>query len=141
MPDGGDNTGVDTPEESPSPARALPVIGVVLLLSVLDRWAGGVIVADWRWAAGVTVCVAALMGVPCALWLIERRRREPALFIGLGAVAGALPLLAALASGMIGRFARGGTAWLAEYLGQRAPLPLIGATPCRRSCNGNSATS
>jgi hypothetical protein len=98
-------------------------------LSVLDRWAGGVIVADWRWAVGVTVGVAALMGVPCALWLIERRRHEPVLFIGLGAVVGALPLLAALASGMIGRLARGGTAWLAEYLGQRAPLPLIGATP------------
>jgi hypothetical protein len=103
-------------------------VGVVLIVSALDRWAGGVIVADWHWAAGVTAGVAALMGVPCALWLIERRQHQPTLFIGLGACVGALPLLGALVSGMIGRLARGGTAWLAEFMAHSAPLPIIGAT-------------
>jgi hypothetical protein len=97
--------------------------------SAVDRLVGVRIVDDWSWGIGIAAAVAGLIGVPCAIWLLERQETRSASFATWGAAAGAVPLLATLVSGMIGRYARGGMAWLTEFMAHSAPIPLIGATP------------
>jgi hypothetical protein len=80
----------------------------------------------WLVAAGAAAA-AILIGWPLVFWLFDQGRIRLRPFVLAGACLGALPLVFALVSGVIGLFLRSGDLRLVERaLGSGAPIPAYG---------------
>lgn len=114
----------------PSPARVLAVVPVALSIAIVARWADPWPRVSWETFLAFAAGGAGLVGVPATVWLLETGRSAGRAWVAAGTAAGLVPLGLALTSGLIGRYVWGGTvAYVLEYAGRRAPLPLAGAVP------------
>jgi hypothetical protein len=80
----------------------------------------------------ISAVAAALLGLPALFWARDRGRAGVGTLMALGAAAGVLPLLLALASGALGLGARHGVHALLFVLREGAPLPAFGVPSWRR---------
>lgn len=112
----------------PTPPRAIDLLPVLLIASVLTP------VAWWVTRSKVTLPVfaafsigsAALLGVPLLFWALDHAWARLKSYVLLGATAGAVPMIAVLASGVLGRLMRGGLPYLERVLARGAPIPVAG---------------
>jgi hypothetical protein len=114
----------------PRPPRAIEMLAfpvIVTATAVLIFAAGrGTWTRTWLVAASAAAA-AILLGWPLVFWLLDQGRLRLRAFLLAGACLGALPLLIALASGVIGLFIRSGDLRLIERaLSSGAPIPAYG---------------
>jgi hypothetical protein len=79
----------------------------------------------------MAAAAAALLGLPALFWALDHGRTGLETLATLGALAGAVPLVLALASGALGVGARYGPHVLLAVLRHGAPLPAFGAPSWR----------
>ena len=116
------------------PPRSPSVIDVVILAAIVGgsalavRAGGGtVVVGAWEWTFGAALLSALVFGLPALAFTFERGRATSAWLAGLGAIAGALPLLLLGLSGIIGLCVRAGDREPAAWALKRGmPIPAAG---------------
>ena len=116
---------VDAPV--PRPVDALVVVPIVAAVATIAWFAGRqpmIEVTSWF---ALAIGVAAVVGVPCAMWTLEHGWTRARAFVTLGAAAGALPPVVLLLSASIGLLARYGWDYVVWALARRASLPGIGS--------------
>src|SRR5262245_54910723 len=92
----------------------MPVIGLLTVVPIVAilamRGLGLALAADDLWmVAGLALACAALVGLPALRWAIEHNRTRLVQLAVIGAIAGVVPPLLALVSGVVGQAAHGGT--------------------------------
>jgi len=109
------------------PSQALIVVPIVLAVTGAARWLdpGSYLPAALVYA--VAVGGAALIGVPLLVWDFERGSTGLARLLALGALAGSVPPVLGLLSGILGlavqRLPLAAIKW---FLLERAPIPIAG---------------
>lgn len=118
----------------PVPPRSPRLLDVVVLVAIAAgsalavRFGGGAVVGGpWPWTLAGAVVSALVFGLPVLAFVLERGRAAPGWMIGLGALAGALPLLMLGVSGAVGLYVReGGIEEVTWALGLGVPIPAAG---------------
>jgi len=119
-------------EEDDRPPRAtsiLPLLVIVPAAAGLSRWLGGGLLVDWTTWTALVLAGAGVIGMPALFWSLDHRRTRVHQLATVGGIAGMVPLLTALASGILGRFARGGWPYAERMLAHGAPIPTVGLMP------------
>ena len=109
----------------------MPVVGlltVVPIVAILTMRALGLAPAggDVWMVTGLSLASAALVGLPALRWAIEHGRTRFVQLAVIGAVAGVVPPLLALVSGVIGQAAHGGTDYARWVFSHGPSLPWYG---------------
>jgi hypothetical protein len=121
----------EPPAAGPRPSLALAVVPITLVVTAVARSIDRSAHIQPGLVYGLAAGGAALIGVPLLVWSFDSGRLRAGPLITLGALAGALPLLLVLLSGVLGRFITGGGSldYVRWFLGIGAPVPLVGAVP------------
>jgi hypothetical protein len=116
------------PPRSPSVAEVVVMVAIVTGSALAVRAGGGAVIADsWPWTLGTALLCALMFGLPILAFTFERGRATPAWLVGLGTLAGALPLLLLGLSGVIGLYVRSGDGERAAWALERGmPIPAAG---------------
>jgi hypothetical protein len=112
--------------EPPNALRILPILVIVLAVSWVSRALGGAIRVDWTTWTMFVLAGAGLLGMPALFWALDHRKTKVWQLALLGAVIGIVPMIAVLASGVLGRFARGGWPYTRMMLERGATIPTYG---------------
>lgn len=113
------------PDAPPRALDLLPILIVALVLAPLAWWLTRSTVT-WPVFIGFAVASAGLLGLPMLFWALDHRWTRLTSFVLLGACAGAMPMVAVLASGVLGRLMRGGVSYVERVLSRGAPIPMAG---------------
>lgn len=108
-------------------ADVVVMVALVVAAALAVRWGGGGQVVG---TAGITALVALtcalVLGLPALAFSLERGRTSAGWMTGLGALAGALPLLLLGLSGVAGFYVRGGN-WDRASWALELGMPIPGA--------------
>ena len=110
----------------PGGLQVLPILVIVPAVAWLAREYGGAIRVNWtKWTVFV-LASAGLIGIPALYFCLDTKRTKVWQLAALGAVAGVLPMLAVLTSGVGGRLVRGGWPHARMMLEDGAIIPTYG---------------
>jgi hypothetical protein len=118
--------GADAPVVSVRPGHLLPIVVIAPAVALAGRWLTGVDVVNVGVVLGAATGTAAVVGLPMLVWAFSHERARLVPIVALGVLAGAVPMLVALVSGVAGLLVRAGMDDVRHYLRYGAPLPWFG---------------
>lgn len=112
---------------TPTTVDVVVMVALVVGAALAVRWGGGGhVVGSWELTAAAALVCALVFGLPGLAFTLERGRATVAWMAGLGAAAGALPLLLLGLSGIAGLYIRHGDWERAGWALERG-MPIPGA--------------
>ena len=119
----------------PRTPRAVEMLSLPLIAAATGALIFGAAVRTWdaaRLAAIAAAASAVLLGWPLVFWALDHGRTSRRDALTLGVLLGVLPLVAAVASGLLGWFIKSGElAYVRGAVGYGAPIPYYGTIPWR----------
>jgi len=119
----------------PRAPRAIEMLALPLIAAATGALIFGAAGRTWdaaRLAAMAAAASAVLLGWPLVFWALDHGRTSTRDALILGVLLGVLPLVAAVASGLLGWFIKSGElAYVRGAVGYGAPIPYYGTIPWR----------
>jgi hypothetical protein len=112
---------------APRPRQLLPILLIAPYVAFCACWIADDDPVNTVVTVAMAAAAAALLGLPALFWALDHGRTGLGTLATLGALAGAVPLVLALASGALGVGARYGPHVLLAVLRHGAPWPAFGA--------------